>query len=254
MRGRTVLSKPAKRFSPGELVSISSGGPYRRPIRFTPEELCAVQVALEGEDGGHALAERIGSAMQQAAASGMAAVLNSGAVPLADVVQDAVANAQRLEIHYAGERGIDTKSRVIQPHQLFEYNGRSYVVAWCERSQGWRHFRLDRVLDAEAPPLEPFEPREDLRSVTDPTDALRAGDGGLDDARVRFAPDVARWIRERYGDHEAHDDGSVTVRFKVANTQWLVGRVLQYGDAAEVLEPDAYRQVVAAACHTPGIQ
>lgn len=235
----------------GEFVSITSGGAYRRPIRLTPEELCAIQVALEAEEGGTELAAKICSAMQRAATGGMAAVLNSTMVPLADVVQDAVANAQRLSISYAGERGVDTEPRVIQPHQVFEYNGRTYVVAWCERSQGWRHFRLDRVLHAEAPPAEPFELREDFEPVTDPSDALRGHGDGHDDAHVRFASDVARWIRERYADHDVREDGSVTVRFKVANTQWLVGRVLQYGDAAEVLEPQAYRDAVAAACASP---
>ena len=43
----------------GDRVSVSSAGPFRRPVRLSPEEWLAVQVALSMEKGGAALARRL---------------------------------------------------------------------------------------------------------------------------------------------------------------------------------------------------
>jgi len=43
------------------------------------------------------------------------------------------------------------------------------------------------------------------------------------------------------------DDGGLTVTYRVASPHWLVRHVLQYGDAAEVIGPEGYRDAVAAA-------
>ncbi len=44
-----------------------------------------------------------------------------------------------------------------------------------------------------------------------------------------------------------NEDGSVTVAFEAASTEWMVERVLQYGPDAEVLEPGLYRDAVEKA-------
>ncbi len=71
--------------------------------------------------------------------------------------------------------------------------------------------------------------------------------GAADEVKVRFVPGVARWIRERYQDHEVDADGSAVVTFRVVDADWLVRRVLQYGAAAEVVAPPAYRMTMRQA-------
>jgi len=54
--------------------------------------------------------------------------------------------------------------------------------------------------------------------------------------RVRYSARVARWIAERDG-VELDADGSLTMEHPLADVQWGVRHVLQYGPDAEVLEP-----------------
>jgi predicted DNA-binding transcriptional regulator YafY len=54
---------------------------------------------------------------------------------------------------------------------------------------------------------------------------------------------VARWIAEREG-KSVEADGSLTLEHPLADTDWAVRHVLQYGPDAEVLEPAAVRQAI----------
>ena len=61
-------------------------------------------------------------------------------------------------------------------------------------------------------------------------------------------PRIARWIRERAewasDVLEDAEGGSLVVRHRVADPQWAVSNVLQYGADAEVLEPEDVRGLV----------
>ena len=61
--------------------------------------------------------------------------------------------------------------------------------------------------------------------------------------RVRYGPAVARWIAEREG-RAVDPDGSVTIEHPLADAEWAVRHVLQYGPDAEVLEPESVREEI----------
>jgi len=61
---------------------------------------------------------------------------------------------------------------------------------------------------------------------------------------VRYGPAVARWIAEREGG-TIDEDGSVTVTHPLADVDWAMRHVLQYGADAEVLAPIDVRDAVA---------
>ncbi len=93
----------------GAEVWLSSGGPYRRPVRFTPDELLAVQVGLATEcDETPALAGELACALavEDGAADQPPVVLVGPAAEASVIglVQRASAERRRLEILYAGER------------------------------------------------------------------------------------------------------------------------------------------------------
>ena len=71
--------------------------------------------------------------------------------------------------------------------------------------------------------------------------AFQAPDAGS--LRVRYSPRVARWIAEREG-KTVEADGSLTMDHPLADTDWAVRHVLQYGPDAEVLEPAAVREEI----------
>ena len=71
--------------------------------------------------------------------------------------------------------------------------------------------------------------------------AFRAPEAGT--LRVRYSPNVARWIAEREG-KSVDADGSLALEHPLADTDWAVRHVLQYGPDAEVLEPAAVREEI----------
>ena len=60
---------------------------------------------------------------------------------------------------------------------------------------------------------------------------------------VRYSPRIARWIAERE-EGDLADDGSFVVKHPLADTDWAVRHVLQYGPEAEVVEPAAVREAM----------
>ncbi|MDO8501626.1 MAG: WYL domain-containing protein [Gemmatimonadaceae bacterium] len=61
--------------------------------------------------------------------------------------------------------------------------------------------------------------------------------------KVRYSAKVARWIAEREG-MQPDADGSLTIEHPLADAEWGVRHVLQYGPDAEVLEPQSLREDV----------
>jgi predicted DNA-binding transcriptional regulator YafY len=226
-------------------VSVSSRGPFRRPVKLLPDEALALQVALAMDPKGKALAARLASA--HSAATVTPAERAERPADLESLFAAAAANCDSVEILYAGEGDRAGQRDVIHPHELVSFKHRTYVHAWSVGAAGWRHYRLDRFLDALVT-RERFERRSDLQPMKGRDDLFRAAPAmRLDRVRVRFSPRIARWIRERYPRHQDEADGAVVVTFTVSSVDWLVRRVLEYGSEAEVLAPKAYREAMRRA-------
>jgi proteasome accessory factor C len=233
----------------GDRLSVSSRGPFRRPIRFTGEELLAIQVGLATEEGAASRLSRELAALVGGEATGAIAVgltAGAGETAVADLARRAMEERRLLSILYAGEHDRAGTPRSVEPHQIVFAEGRAYIVAWCRKSAGWRNFRADRVIDAM---LEQgsFRPRADFVPFGDGEAVFRAEPDAVDEVTVRFSPAIARWLAERHPDAKRQSDGSVVVTFRVADPGWLVRHVLQYGADAEVLAPAEYREAVRRA-------
>lgn len=234
----------------GNSVGISCRGPYRRPIRFTSEEMLALQVAVATEDDPP---DRLVSQLGNVAAAGgdtsgpntvyPAPIARGEEAAVVDVARSAIVGRRRVRISYAGEGSERPAERVIQPHLVVAAEGRFYLLALCENAGEWRRFRCDRVLEAELL-NSTFEAHEDVPSIDGQSDLLSAPAHEIDRVEVRFSPKIARWLRERYPDATEHPDGSIVVVFPTTSAEWLVRMVLQYGAEAEVLGPPAYREAV----------
>ena len=250
----------------GDRVSASSLGPYRRPLRFTPMELLAIQIGLAWEMESDALPERVGPGRTPPAAPGSIASLpaefakllseapvgpaqvslmpvsGEGEQDVAGLARRAVRERRVLQILYAGENDRAGAARCVEPHQVAYAGGHWYVVAWCRKSEGWRHFRADRVIDA-ALEEERFAGRPDFRALETPAETFRK-DAPPVPVRVRFSPAVARWLAERYPGGRALPGGGLEVEFQVLDPHWLVRHILQYGADAEVVDPPAVRALM----------
>lgn len=90
-----------------------------------------------------------------------------------DVIHQAVSAQQVLSLHYRDEAG-QLSSRDVQPLGLFFWGERWLLVAWCERREDYRCFRLDRCLNI-APTDRRFSERAD-RSLSDFLRKVRIND------------------------------------------------------------------------------
>lgn len=239
----------------GDRVSATSLGPYRRPLRFTPMELLAIQIGLAWEmeggagsagQGGAPLAAEFAKLLTDAAAEpaqvSIMPISGEGEQDVVELAQRAAAEHRVLTILYAGEGDLAGAGRSVEPHQVAYADGHWYVVAWCRKSQGWRHFRADRVIDA-ALEEDRFAPRAGFHALETPAEVFRK-DAAPVPVRVRFSPAVARWLAERYPEGRALADGGLEVEFQVLDPHWLARHILQYGSDAEVIEPPAVRALM----------
>lgn len=64
------------------------------------------------------------------------------------LVRQAIRDQRRLKLLYTDEKGQETQ-RIIWPFQIAYTEDIRMICAWCELRSDFRHFRTDRVLDAE---------------------------------------------------------------------------------------------------------
>ena len=157
-------------------------------------------------------------------------------------LRDAFRSRQKVEIEYLRPDSDEVSRRTIRPYSFVISSGAWYVVGYCELTNGLRIFRLDRVAGV-TPTEEEYEVPSSFR-VSDVVSAHKALGTSLPQRmKVRYSPRIARWIAEREeGEDDA--DGSLVVDHPVADTDWAVRHVLQYGSEAEVLEPPMIRDAV----------
>ena len=230
---------------------------FQRPMRLTPAELHSLDLGLSMllVDGPPEEAQAIERARERIRAiaskrqggesleSAYAAALEApGTGEWFPAIRRAVSSHAKMRIAYRRGDADTPTTRTICPYRLLFSSGTWYLIAYCEKSGSIRIFRLDRIDDA-ALLREKFSPPDEatIRRAYDGTKAF-ASDAPLE-LRVRYSPKIARWIEEREkGTREA--DGSFVVEHALADLDWAVRHVLQYGPEAEILEPEIARTAV----------
>lgn len=219
---------------------------FTKPLRLTAPEgfalLAAARSAMEmpGADRDGALARALDK---------LAAVLGDDGVvvdlrrpPLADMITDAVAAGERLDIVYWTTTRDDRTERRITPRAVFHDRGRWYAVADDHVRGEERIFRIDRIDSAQRTGVT-----DGPRPVQLPdAPAWFADDASVEHVVLRVRPS-ARWMLERdpVDAVEEHDDGSATITAPVASEQWLQRLLLRAGPDVEVLEPAEWRGLAA---------
>ena len=157
-------------------------------------------------------------------------------------IRQSIGARTKMRIAYRGGAASESATRVVSPYRVLFAQGHWYTVAWCDRSEGLRFFRLDRVESVEAT-AESFAVPADFSvdAIVADHRVFRAEDA--EPMTVRYSPRIARWIAERE-EKPLDTDGSLTLEHPVADVQWAVRHVLQYGRDAEVLAPERVRTAV----------
>ena len=266
--------EPFEIFLEGERVRVHAPQDFKRPVRLNARESMALELGLRvlatdlgGARRAHALelAARLSAQVSapeltlqpaiarhagvgtgaHADADGEAAIdVDFGEDEVRGVLADAITRRRLCTLTYL-KPGDAPAERRIAPRRLLYANGQWYVAAHDTSSGGDRNFRLDRVLHAQV--LAEAAP-----ALADaPAEWFFHRDASELEARVRYSPRVARWIAEDNGT-QCEPDGSLVLTHRVADAQWLVRHVLQYGGEAVVETPPLRRMVAQAAARVAG--
>lgn len=238
-------------------VSVRSDH-FLRPMRLTMPELCALELGLmilrrERPSGEHTSIDGALAGLRQAIAKlpaderqlhARAAMVSEPASPeTLATVRRAVREHRKVRITYQAGASDEATDRIVCPYGVALASGSWYVVAHCERGEGLRFFRLDRIERAEGLAQRFARPeRFSMDAVLPQGRPFAAHEAAT--MTVRYSPRIARWIAEREGQPLAAD-GSLTLEHPLADEDWAMRHVLQYGPDAEVLAPTELRARVA---------
>jgi predicted DNA-binding transcriptional regulator YafY len=230
---------------------------FARPARLLPVEAKALVAAIDligehlPEGALQSAREKIVAALGADPTEQGLQIASAGGddVSIARVVNEAIAGRRLLRLEYYKPSEDQFTTRTVEPYALI--NGREgwYVASFDPERDDVRHFRLDRIKQAEVLD-ETFEPRAAVDAAADVEGWPRTGEVPASRiARVWVSPERARWAREEMTVAEELSDGAVVVELPFAGTDWLARRVLAEAGDAAVLEPadarDAVRSAVA---------
>lgn len=165
------------------------------------------------------------------------------------VILDAIRKQRRLRIRYRSPTTGETV-RTVEPYRLVSIHGEPYLIAFCHLRGQVRTFVPSRIVKAQVLEDEPYEIPPDF-SVEDYFEpAFRFIHGKPSRVVLRFAPEVARVVRERRWHPtqrlREERDGSVILEMRVPPTEELASWVLSWRGACVVVEPREFRRLVHA--------
>jgi proteasome accessory factor C len=231
---------------------------FLRPMRLTRSELLALELGLtmlraeRPPEEHRAIAGALARLKQVVAKlpdDEWADDFRAASLPVAGsldhlrALREALRGRRKVRLSYRKADEDQPAPRIICPYGIVFASGMWYAVAYCEGSDGIRIFRLDRVEQMDLLDARFESPRDfSLDAVIKEGKAFHGG-AAPGTLRLRYSPRIARWIAEREGKTVA-EDGSLTLDHPLADRDWAVRHVLQYGPDVTVLEPAEVREAV----------
>lgn len=240
-------------FLTGETVEVMTNH-FLRPMRLTRPELLALELGLAMlqaerppeerrgiERARQRLEEVLAGTPHHESDYRFASLGHVGDPEHFRRLQQASRSNRRVRLTYRKSGADEASSRMLCPYGIVFASGMGYIVADCGK-EGLRFFRLDRVEGVEVLEARYERPRDfSLESVIRDGRAFQAEEAGK--LTVRYSPRIARWLAEREG-KAVEGDGSLVLEHPMADPEWAVQHVLQYGPDAEVVEPASVREEI----------
>jgi len=229
-------------------VFIEFDQSLNRPLRLTRAEAVSLMLALElldpeiDAEGVRSLREKISRAIQSSAdpqgglqdrivlerPSGMISAHFSQ-------IRKAVEERRKLAIEYFSMTRNRTSKRTIRPYHLMKRLGFWYVTGYCEKRKDLRTFKFERILSVKLLSAH-FDPPQDFDEAKYKSDFLKPM--GEQRVEIYFAPEVAPWIREKWGDAARDEaDGGVVLTLFSETLEFPSRLVLGSAPHAKPLSP-----------------
>ncbi len=157
--------------------------------------------------------------------------------PFLPAVRDAAEGGLQLKVEYASGLGGESQERWIEPREVRVLNGRALTRAWCATREGWRTFRVDRIVRvlATSPATQP--------RPADPVANWLTHVGEEGEEVVVVVEPWRRWLFEPLPSARwtVLDDGRLAVSIRVSDPAFLDHLMLQAGAGAVVATPSHAR-------------
>lgn len=154
-----------------------------------------------------------------------------------------------LKISYYTPHKHEVTERVVQPLHLFCYMGSWHLIAFCTLKKELRDFALSRIRRMEiiSQPVALPKTLPSLKDYIRKNFGLMSGEESLEIC-LRFMPEVSSWISEQVWfsgqEMRPNEDGSICLKFPVADFREIRREILKYGSFVEVLAPQELRDDV----------
>ncbi|WP_068397455.1 helix-turn-helix transcriptional regulator [Kribbia dieselivorans] len=232
-------------------VYLSNAETIPKPLALERDEAISLILALESltpleedENGPahRALAKLTAVAIQHGADD--LDIMSEEPPAVLTELRDAMARHRRVHLRYHSPARDETTERDVDPMRLERVDGLWYFEGWCHVQRDTRLFRLDRILAVTVLDEDGTAPA-DARRHDLSGGAFSGAEYPL--ATLRLTPQAA-WVAEYYPTEERVDlpDGSLRVRLRVSDPQWLTQLVLRLRGNVQVVAPSDLREAVIA--------
>ncbi|MBW2488642.1 MAG: transcriptional regulator, partial [Deltaproteobacteria bacterium] len=152
-----------------------------------------------------------------------------------DRISQATVDRQMIEIDYYTMSRKKRTRRKVAPYKIWLFDGAFYLVGNCGLREDIRIFALDRIKSLRLTD-EIFEMPADFKVEDFMQTSFGVFHGEPQDVRIRFAPEVAGYIKEKTWHAtqkiKSQNDGSVIFEARVAGTDEIKYWLMSWGGKA----------------------
>lgn len=166
-----------------------------------------------------------------------------------DELMIGIEDRKAVFITYQSLRSTEPVTYDIYPYGLTYHRGSLYLIGWAPDHEEIRHWKVDRIEDAEVTQV-PFNWPQDFNLHDHLAKSFGVFHGESEfHVKVRFSPTVTRYVTESHWHNSqqltAQKDGSLIAEFDLDNTEEIKRWLLSFGRHATVLEPNELRKDIA---------
>ena len=154
---------------------------------------------------------------------------------------DAIKSRQLIEISYMDSHG-KPSVRVVEPMTVIQKGFSWYLFGFCRERNAARLFKLTRMKQITGLSRRFERKQGDYRAI----DRKWHSPGKTIDVVLKFSAKIKHMVEDYHEDSHilAEDEDSITVKAAFPQGEWLLGMILSYGNAVEVLSPEFLRREV----------
>lgn len=167
---------------------------------------------------------------------------SDNAKEMISIFERAIEKERIVKIKYVDRNG-NKSVRSIEPHVIVMKQGQWYVYAFCRTREEFRTFKISRISYADVTD-NPFKKREvDLSLLSAQNFENQENeyvDFSIDETAVA---DVEEWL----GVENVYQktDGTYAASCKLPLDEWLISKIMGYGDKILVTSPDALKKEIS---------